>query len=436
MPFAALDLHKKVVEALILDDDGTVLHRDRFPATRQALTRFAQRHLTPQTSLALEATTNTWAVVALLQPYVREVVPSNPLRTRAIAEAKIKTDKVDARVLAHLLRCDFLPRVWIPDPDTQAARHRSTERANLTADRTRLKNRIHAVLHQRLIDAPAGDLFSKRSLAWLASLDIDPRGREALHRHLRQLAHVEAELALLDDELAAHAWRHPQVKLLMTLPGVDFPTAETILAVLGDPTRFPSGNKAAAYLGLVPSTYQSGQHCYHGRITKQGSGHARWMLVQAAQHIALHPGPLGAFFRRIAKKKNRNTAVVATARKLVTIAWHMLIHNEPYRYAKPATTEAKFSRLRIRASGAKRTGGFPKGSPRPAAYGSGQGSKAVPSLDQLYAREDLSPLSPFAPGEDKMLQRHGLAAYAQLIRKPHRVPKPRSKPAPPPPDAQ
>ncbi len=117
----------------------------------------------------MEATTNTWAVVALLEPFVAEVVVSNPLRTRAIATAKIKTDRVDALVLAQLLRSDFLPRVWQPDADTRRRRALSTERANLVSDRTRLKNRIHAVLHQRLIEAPAGDLFQPASRRWLRS---------------------------------------------------------------------------------------------------------------------------------------------------------------------------------------------------------------------------------------------------------------------------
>jgi len=116
MPFAALDLHKKIVEAVLLDDDGAPAWRGRFPATRPALENFARAHLSPQHRLALEATTNTWAVVALLEPFVAEVVVSNPLRTRAIAEAKIKTDRVDALVLAQLLRSDFLPRVWKPIP--------------------------------------------------------------------------------------------------------------------------------------------------------------------------------------------------------------------------------------------------------------------------------------------------------------------------------
>jgi transposase len=423
MPFAALDLHRKVVEAIVVDDQGNTLHRDRFPATRAALEQFARSHLTPDTLLALEATTNTWAVTALLQPFVRQVVPSNPLKTRAIAEARIKTDKVDAEVLVHLLRTDFLPPVWVPDPATQSLRHLTTERANLVSDRTRLKNRIHAVLHQRLIELPAGDLFSPSNLRWLASLDLDPAGRETLHRHFRQLAHIEAELDLLTTQMAAGAHSDPRVRLLMSLPGVDFSVAQALLAALGEASRFPSADKAAAYLGLVPSTHQSGEHCYHGRITKQGRGHARWMLVQAAQHIGLHPGPLGLFFRRLAQKKNRNVAVVATARKLVTIAWRMLTRNEPYRYAVPRTTEAKYSRLRIRATANRRKGGNPKGQPRPAAYGSGQSSRAIPSLDRIYAAEQIPPLGPQAPGELKMLESYGLSEYADKLRKSHRIPR-------------
>jgi transposase len=152
MPFAGLDLHKKMVEAVIVDDTGRLLRNDRFPATRAALESFARRHLAG-CAVALEATVNTWPVAALLEPLVAEVVVSNPMRTRAIAEAKIKTDRVDAAVLAHLLRLDYLPRVWIPDAETRQLRRHTTERANLVADRTRIKTRIHAVLHQRLLEA-------------------------------------------------------------------------------------------------------------------------------------------------------------------------------------------------------------------------------------------------------------------------------------------
>ena len=428
MTFAGLDLHKKEVEAALLNQDGKILLRLRFPATREALEAFAKKHLSPHSTVAaVEATTNTWPVAQILQPLVHKVVVSNPLRTKAIASAKIKTDKVDALALANLVRTGYLPEVWIPDDETRLMRQRSTERAMLSADRTRIKNRIHSVLHQRLIEAPDSDLFSTNNLIWLKELQLDPFGRDCLDRHLRQLERAEQELSALTAQIAAHSWQTPRIKLLMTLPGVDFTVAETILAALGDLSRFPTPDKAAAYLGLVPSTRQSGDHCYHGRITKQGASHARWLLVQAAQSAALHPGPIGAFFRRIAKKKNRNVAIVAVAHKLVILAWHMLKNNEPYRYAKPSTVEAKLSRLRILATGQKRKGGLVKGQPRPEQYGKGR-TKAVPGLVELYEREGLPPLTDqLKPGEQAALNREGLAGFAAAVRIPKRVPKARAK---------
>ncbi len=421
MPIAGLDLHKKMVQAAILDDAGQLLHTQRFPASREALEQFARQHLSRQHRVVLEATFNTWAVAAVLEPFVAEVVVSNPLRTRAIAEAKIKTDKVDAPVLAHLLRCDYLPRVWQPDAETRQLRLQTTERANLVSDRTRLKNRIHAVLHQRLIPSPVPDLFSKPGRAWLKTLELDPHGRAALDRHLRQLEQVEKELQRLEQTLAQQAYHQQQVKLLMTLPGVDVAVAQALLACFGDISRFPDADRAAAYLGLVPSTRQSGEHCYHGPITKHGRGHARWLLVQAAQHLGKSPGPLGVFFRRLLRRKNRNVAVVATARKLVTIAWHMLKNNEPYRYAQPRVTEGKLSRLRVRATGRRRKGGVPKGTPRPSYYGQVQGTRPVPALDQVYAAEQLPPLSPLSPGEQTMLARNALTPFAESLHQPGRI---------------
>jgi transposase len=429
MPFAAFDIHLKSVEAVLTDDAGAILLRRNFPATREAILEFARRHLSREHRVALEATFHTWAIAALLEPFVAEVVVSNPLRTRAIAEAKIKTDRVDATVLVHLLRLDYLPRVWQPDPATRDLRRATTERANLVADRTRLKNRIHAVLHQRLLVPPKGDLFSPANLRWLGQLELDPAARESLDRHLRQLAYLETEIADQKSTLARQAYADSRVKLLMTLPGVDFTVAQSLLAAWGEVRRFPSAEKAAAYLGLVPSTHQSADHCYHGPITKQGRAHSRWLLVQAAQHLDRHPGPLGVFFRRIARKKNRNVAVVATAHKLALIAWYMLRHDQPYRYAQPRTVEAKFTRLRVGVTGQRKRTGSPKGSPQPATRGTGVRTRAVPALDEIYAGEGLPPLMPLPAGERRMLDQTGTAQHAQTIRHRTRVPR---KPAPPP----
>lgn len=418
-----LDVHRRVVEAAILDAHGAVVHRERFACTREELERFARERLGPDDQLALEATTNTWAVVAVLAPFVGRLVVSNPLLTRAIAQAKIKTDAIDATVLAQLLRAGYLPEVWIPDPATRQLRELTQRRASLVAQRTGIKNRLHAVVHQRLLHPPVQDLFGPSGRAWLGGVELDDLGRAVVEAELRLLDATEGEIAALTERLAQDGYADPRLRLLLTLPGVDLAVAQTLLAALGDVRRFRTPDHAASYLGLVPSTRQSAERCYHGPITKRGRSQARWMLVQAAQHLGRHPGPLGVFFRRLAKKKNRNVAVVATARKLVTIAWHVLTSGEPYRYALPRATEAKLARLRVAATRQRRRGGNPKGAPRPAAHGSGQGTRAIPSLDALYAREELPALQPLAPGEARMLRDTGTTDFAQSVRITHRVPR-------------
>jgi hypothetical protein len=221
-------------------------------------------------------------------------------------------------------------------------------------------------------------------------------------------------------ELARDGHGDERVKLLMTLPGVDLAVASALVAALGDIHRFRDADHAAGYLGIVPSTKQSADSCYHGPITKHGNSHARWLLVQAAQHLDKHPGPLGVFFRRLAARKNRNVAVVATARKLVLIAWHMLKKDEPYRYAQPKTVQAKLSKLRVTATGRKRRGGNPMGSPRPAAYGTGRRTKAIPALNDAYAAEGLPAAAPLPPGEQRFVHESGLRDFVQQIQTPTR----------------
>ena len=424
--FVGCDIHKKQVTVCVLDEEGRVVTRCRVACTRDALVRFAEEHLESGDQLALEATTHTWAVVELLEPYVAKIVVSNPLRTRAIAFAKVKTDRIDARVLAELLAAGYLPEVWQPDAATRRLRRLTHRRAGLVADRTALKNRIHSTLAMRLIPVPGGRLFSKGGLAWLAEVEIDPDGRQALDSDLRLLDTLEAEIQQLEDLLAALAYPEETVRLLMTLPGVDFTTAQGILAAWGPIERFPDADRAASYLGLAPSTRQSDERCYHGPITKQGNSHARWLLVQAAQHLDRHPGPVGVTFRRLAKKKNRNVAVVACARKMAVIAYHMLKNREPYRYAIPTSTQTKLARLRVRVTGKKRRGGTPKGSPRTANYGTGRSVRTVPSVHQVYTSEHLpaaTPLDALPPGERRHLCTTKTLPHVKKIQQPQSKPR-------------
>lgn len=424
--YVGLDVHKRVIQACILAPDGEIVFSGRLSI--EALQKFAQEFLQPLDQVVLEATTNTWAIAERLAPHVAEVVISNPLTTKAIATAKIKTDKVDALVLAQLLRCDYLPRVWQPDPQTRELRRLTSRRAGLVSDRTRIKNRLHSVLAQRLIAPPKERLFTPDGLHWLREVELDPEGRLMLDSDLRLLEAVEAEIARFDQLLAEKGHHDQRVKLLMTLPGVNVTVAQTLIAALGDITRFTDGDHAASYLGLVPSTRQSGDHCYHGPITKAGRGHARWMLIQAAQHVRHHAGPLGVFFQRLAGKKNYNVAVVAAARKLVVIAWHMLTNHEPYRYAQPRLTQEKLAKLRIKAAGQRRRTGPAKGTKCAAKLPGG--SRTIKPLTQVYQEEGLPELRLPKPAELRFLRHSGIADYAASLARQRVVPRRQSQAAP------
>jgi transposase len=413
--FVGLDVHKRVIEVCILDGAGKIVLRCRLDATREAIETFARTHLTKEDQVALEATTNTWAVVRLLKPFVAKVVVSNPLRTKAIAQAKVKTDKVDAEVLAQLLRCDYLPDVWEPPEDIQQMRQLTARRSSLVSDRIRIKNRIQSTLAQRLMSLPGKDRVGPSSLAWLREVKLDDEARLAVDSELRLLDAVEKEIAALDVVLAKKAWQDDRVRLLMTLPGVDVAVAEALLAALGEVKRFRDADHAAAYLGLAPSTKQSAEHCYHGPITKAGNTQARWMLVQAAHHVAAHPGPLGVFFRRLAKKKNYNVAIVATARKLAVISWHMLSKNEPYRYALPQRTELKLQHLRVKATGRRRKSGPKPGTRRVAKLQPGTKSRTIKTLAQVLAEEGL-PMPGLAPaGESRTIAQTGTRDFVASL---------------------
>jgi transposase len=419
--YVGLDVHKRVVEACIVDHRGKVVHRERFALNRRTLNLFTTKILRPTDHVALEATTNCWAVADVLRPHVARVLVSNPMATKAIAQAKVKTDKVDAHVLAQLLRCDFLPEVWQPDEATRRLRELTGRRSALVGQRTAMRNRIHSVLAMRLIEAPLR-LFNAAGLDWLAAVELDDQARMLVDSDLRQLAFLQKEIDLLDAELARRGHKSEPVKLLMTLPGVDVATAEAILAAWGDAKRFPDGDHAASYLGLVPSTKQSAFNCYHGPITKRGNAQARWMLIEAAQHLDKHPGPLGHFFRRLAKKKNRNVAVVAGARKLAMIGWLMLTTNEPYRYAIPRSTEAKLARLRVKATGQRRKGGSPKG--RKCAAKLPGGSRTIKPLTAVCQIEGLPAPQPLSSGERRTVKRADCEAFIAEIATAHLVPRP------------
>ena len=259
-----LDVHRDFAQVAIWED-GLVRQAGQIATTPESLRLFAGS-LASSDEVALEATGNTHAIVRLLESRVARVVVSNPQKTRAIAEAKVKTDKVDAEILAQRLAADYLPGVWVADEDTQARRRQVARRAHLVRQRTRLKNQVQAILHRNLVPrCPAADLFGKKGRAWLACQELPSDERQAVGALLRQLDFHAEELALIDAALAKIALGCADTKRLMTIPGVDVAVAMSITAAVGDFSRFSEPNKLVRYLGLNPRVKQSGgQPASHG----------------------------------------------------------------------------------------------------------------------------------------------------------------------------
>jgi transposase len=299
----------------------------------------------------VEATGNAAAVAEVLAPHVGRVVIANPKQVRLIAHAKIKTDGIDAAVLAKLYASGFLPEVWVPDGRTQALRRQVARREQLVRQRTRIKNIVQSVLHAHLVPpCPHADLFGPSGRAWLARQALPEDERLAVERHLRTLDGLLADLRLVERDIAKHALEDGGVRRLMTIPGIDMVVGVGLAAAIGDVARFASAEKLVAYLGLNPSVRQSGEGpARHGRIAKQGRGHARGMLVEAAWAAARSPGPFRAFFQRVAARRGRHVAAVATARKLAVLAWRLLSRGEDYAWARPALQARKLRSLELRA---------------------------------------------------------------------------------------
>jgi transposase len=354
--YIGMDVHREFAQLAVLED-GVVRDEGRIGVTPEALRAWAQG-LRPDDQVALEATGNSDAIATLLAPLVGRVVVSNPVKTRAIAEAKVKTDKVDARILAQLLAADFLPPVWLPDDRTRSLRRQVARRAHLVRQRTRVKNQVHAILARNLVPTPpVSDLFGKTGRHWLSRQVLPADERSSVQALLRQLDFHGGELAIVDSELAVEAFADPVVARLMTIPGVDAIAAISIVAAVGDFTRFTSADKLVAYVGLNPKVRQSGNSApVHGRISKAGRAHVRGVLVEAAWSASRAPGPLRAFYQRVRARRGFPTAVVATARKMTALAWHLAIKDQDYAFARPGLVAHKRRKLELAAGAPSRRG--------------------------------------------------------------------------------
>src|SRR5690348_14711698 len=299
--FVALDVHKHYVMVAAIDAALQVVLAPR----KLSLERFvawAPEHLQLTDQVVLEATTNAWTLYDLLAPWVQQVKIAHPLLVKLISAARVKTDTRDTLHLARLLAAGLIPAVWVPPPPVRELRMLVAHRQRLVRQRTQAANRLHSVLHAHQIAPPPGRLGSSESPTWWDQLELPAVERLRVQQDWTILQTVERLIAEVDAELTRLSRQDPWQELVpfvLHLPGFAVITTMTVLAAIGDITRFPSAKKLVGYSGLGASVHASGQTYHTGPITKQGRRELRTVLVEAAWSAVTHHPFWKAEFERL-----------------------------------------------------------------------------------------------------------------------------------------
>ncbi|WP_092577019.1 IS110 family transposase [Rhizobium lusitanum] len=327
-----VDYHKSYSHLVVQDSGGKTLRSGRVKNDRQSLGGFLERYR-ENSHAVVEATRNWMVIYDWLDDICDDVVLAHPLKVKAIADAKIKTDKIDATVLAHLLRADLVPEAWAPSERSRDLRVALRERMFYVRLRTMTKNRIVTVFdrypEQTAQLKKLGDLFGKAGRTQLAQVKVSEIDRIQIDRGLAFIGDIDVRIKQSEATIRAMTKANANVKLLKTIPGIGEFFARLIDAEIDDINRFRNPKKLAAYAGLVPSTYSSGGKTFHGKIIRQGNKWLRWAFVEAVSPAIASDPQLRAQYEHL-KIRGTNKARVAIARKLLTIAFQILRDQRAY----------------------------------------------------------------------------------------------------------
>lgn len=254
---------------------------------------------------------------------------ANPSENRVIADAAVKTDRLDAKRLAHLLHTGWIAESYVPEDEIRELRDLVRARRSLVKERTAEKNRVRAVL-KRTNNTYDSELFGPTGREFLAELSLSSPDRTIIEAHLAVIDELDEQMEVLEEKIEPRVLESPAAQLLLTIPGVEQTTAAVIVAELGEIERFDTDKEVVNYAGLDPMVHQSGETELHGSISKKGPGALRWALVESARIAVRCEEYFGNFYTRLKRKKNDQIAIVATARKLLVSVFYMLKRNEPF----------------------------------------------------------------------------------------------------------
>lgn len=337
--YIGMDLHKSTSTFCVMDKGGVVQREQEMRTSPEDVTKFIHSLGKKQKfSIALEPVSQWYVYADLLQGLGLEVHLAHPRKLKAISTATSKTDRIDAKVLADHLRTNHLPEAYFSPKQVRGWKETVRSRSALVHLRTQAKNRVHAVLFKNGLQSPPTGLFTKRGQVWLRSLTLEKQFTCSIEKYLSVIAHLDTEIKEMEIVLKQTVKETKEMELLKSIPGIGDVLSATILAEIGEVTRFKSPKQLQAYTGLVPWVRNSGGKQWSGHLTKQGSRWLRYAVIEATVALARTKASsdLKDYYLRIQSRKDQKTAVVATARKLLAIIWSVLQNERQFVARYPA----------------------------------------------------------------------------------------------------
>ncbi len=328
--YLGIDLHLKRTYVVLMDTEGEVIDERRLLNAEMA--GYLEQHVPQETYAVMEATRNWPFMYDMLSEHVERVELAHPKEVKAIANAAVKTDRIDAGVLAHLARMNYLPTAYAAPKEVRDLRLYTRHRSWLIGHRTQAKNRIQAVLSSYNLASPMSDLFGVKGRVFLEEVleELRPAARRVITDNLTLIDRLGEQIKELEQEIPLTKEQAHSIKLLMSMPGVGKVTALTILAEIGHISRFNSPKALCNWAGLTPRVRKSDAIVRHGKISKQGSSHLRSAMGQAAMVASRFSPRWYRVYERLAKRCGKRGARVAVARRLLTVIYYMLKRDQPY----------------------------------------------------------------------------------------------------------
>jgi transposase len=316
--YIGFDVHKKTVSYCMKAADGRIVEEGKLRATREALRQWARERQAPWCG-AMEATLFSGWIYDALKPYAAELQMGHPAMMKAIGASKKKNDKLDARKIADLVRCDLLPACYVAPPEIRELRGMLRYRNLVVGQATRMKNKMSGLLMEAGAEYNKQRLHGKKYFTKL--LDTVEEVPESVKDMLRLSRGAMEMFETTQQQLLAKLRKDPllakRVALLTSIRGVGEVTALTWALEVGDPRRLTSVAHAVSYCGLTSALVSSAGKDQRGPISKQRNAHLQTMLIEAAKLAPRWNPQLAAVHARELERGNRNRATLAVARKLV-----------------------------------------------------------------------------------------------------------------------